>query len=72
MVMDEKKQLTTREAFAELISRRAWYKPLGITEGTASSVANRFREGKGVTIDKMEELLERAGFIVVQEKLWGE
>lgn len=61
--------MTTREAFEQLINQRAWYTDLEITEVTASALKSNFKKGK-VTLDKMEEVLEKAGFTVKQEKLW--
>lgn len=61
--------MTTREAFEQLIARRAWYKDLDITVSSAWSIKNNFKKGL-VTIDKMEEVLMKAGFTVKQDKLW--
>ena len=61
--------MTTKEAFAQLVARRGWHKDLGITDSAAYSVKNHFKSGD-ITIGKMEELLEKAGFTVKQEKLW--
>lgn len=61
--------MTTREAFEQLTKQRGWYKELGIPEGTASALKNHYKTGK-ISLDKMEEILEKAGFKVVQEKLW--
>lgn len=61
--------MTTKEAFEQLIHTRAWYKDLGISEPAAGALKNNFAKGK-VTIDKMEEVLLKAGFTVKQEKLW--
>ncbi|HEY0056279.1 MAG TPA: hypothetical protein VGB63_13060 [Pedobacter sp.] len=62
--------MTTKEAFEELISQRAWYKDLGLSEKAASSLKTNFKAGK-VSIEKMEELLEKSGFYsVVVEKHW--
>lgn len=61
--------MTTKEAFEQLIARRAWHKDLDITDSSAWSIKNNFKKGL-VTIDKMEEVLMKAGFTVKQEKLW--
>lgn len=61
--------MTTREAFEQLINKRAWYTDLEITEVTASALKSNFKKDK-VTLDKMEEILTKAGFTVKQEKLW--
>lgn len=62
--------MTTKQVFEEIISKRAWYKDLGYTEAKGSSLANRFRNNK-LSIDKMEEVITKAGYQVVQEKRWG-
>jgi hypothetical protein len=63
-------ELTTKEAFKKLIDERGFYKRVqGLNESTARSLKKYFNEGK-LTIDKMEDVLEKAGGIVVQEKLW--
>jgi hypothetical protein len=62
--------MTTKEAFKDLISKRKWYADLGLSETAAWSLAKRINDGKDVSLDKMEELLEKAGYKVIQEKLW--
>lgn len=62
--------MTTKEAFEELINQRAWYKDLGIPETTATNLKYNFGLGK-VSIEKMEEILEKAGYKVVHEKVWS-
>ena len=61
--------MTTREAFAQLMRQRGWHKDLGISDNTAWSAHNNFKKG-AISIEKMEEILEKAGFTVKQEKLW--
>lgn len=61
--------MTTREAFEQLIRQRAWYVDLEISETTATNLKANFKKGK-ISLDKMEEILTRAGFKVKQEKLW--
>lgn len=61
--------MTTKEAFEKLIGERGWYTALGLGDSTARSYAKRFRENK-LPAEKIEEILEKAGFKVKQEKLW--
>lgn len=61
--------MTTKEAFAQLVSQRGWHNDLGISDNTAWSANKNFKIGK-LSIERMEELLEKAGFTVKQEKLW--
>jgi hypothetical protein len=62
--------MTTKEAFKDLIAKRKWYAELGISETAAWSLAKRVNDGQEVSTDKMEELLEKAGYKVIQEKKW--
>ncbi len=60
----------TREAFAALINRRGIYKKLGVSISTVAGWKIYLSEGKSISLDKMEEMLLRAGGTVVQEKVW--
>jgi hypothetical protein len=62
--------MTTKEAFEALIKKKNWHKGLGITATAAYSLAGRFRDGEKISTDKIEDLLEKAGGKVIQEKLW--
>ncbi len=61
--------MTTHDAFQDLTSKRGWYKAIGITEKAASSAKTAFKNGK-ITLDKMEEVLSKAGYKVLTEKTW--
>lgn len=60
----------TREAFLALIGNRGVYKLLGVEPSTVSTWRQYLREGKNLSIDKMEEMLLKAGANVVSEKVW--
>ena len=62
--------MTTHEAFIQLINQRNWYQALEITREKAWSLAHQFKKGK-LSLDKIEEVLKLAGFVVVVEKQWG-
>jgi hypothetical protein len=66
----EEKGKTTKEVLQELISRRGWWKEIGLTEDQGNNYRTRFKSGK-MTIDKMEEILTKADYKVVQDKLWS-
>ena len=51
----------TEKLFAEVISKRAWYKPLGVTAGSGSTYKMRFENGK-LTEGTMIKILERLGY----------
>lgn len=62
--------MLTFEAFETLVSTRAWYKDLGITRVKALNYVYNFKKGK-LSVDAMETLLRKAGFNVMQEKVWS-
>jgi len=62
-------EMTTIEAFENLISKKGWYSTLGIPDNTARSYSKRYKDGK-LPIEKIEEILGKAGYKVVQEKIW--
>lgn len=61
--------MTTREAFESLISKKGWYIDLEIGDSTGRSYSKRYRDGV-LAIEKIEEILRKAGYTVKQEKLW--
>lgn len=66
------KQITgTREAFAAMLQERGVYKKLGVTKGTAHNYKRYLKEGKSISLDKMEQMLLKYGASVVQEKVWS-
>lgn len=67
--MMERNEKRTREAFEEMIHTRGIYKALNLNPNTVRGYRIAHKKG-GVTIDKMHELLTRAGWQVVQEELW--
>lgn len=64
------KGLSTTKAFDLLISKRNWWRTIGISEIRATNYKARFKSGD-LSAAKMEEILILAGGIVIQEKLWG-
>lgn len=61
--------MTTEEVFEKIISKRGWYHDLGYTYSNGSSIAKRYKDGK-LSLDKIEEVILKAGYTVKQEKLW--
>lgn len=61
---------TTKEAFCDLIEIRGIHNHLGVSSGMVRSFRDKIKTGKGISIDKMEEMLTKAGYKVIQEKLW--
>lgn len=62
--------MLTFEAFEILISTKYWYKEVGITRVKALNYIYCFKRGKLGT-DQMETLLRKAGFNIIQEKVWN-
>jgi len=61
--------MTKREAFEHLTSQRGWYKELDIPEKTANSAKVSFRKGQ-LSSDKIDEILLKAGYRIIQVELW--
>ena len=60
----------TRQAFEKMLEVRGVYKYLGVEPPTVSNWKRYLTEGKAVSLDKMEEMLEKFGARVKQEKVW--
>ena len=60
----------TRQAFAEMIKVRGIYKRLGVERSTVSTWKIYIREGKNISLDKMEEMLIKGGSTVVSDIQW--
>lgn len=60
----------TRQAFEKMISERGVYKKLGVERSTVATWKIYLREGKSLSLDKMEEMLFKYGAVAVQEKIW--
>jgi len=63
--------MTTLEAFGQMINTRGIYKTLEMNESTVRNFRIRFKKNPDlIKLSTMEEMLEKAGWVVVQEKLW--
>ncbi|WP_343566320.1 hypothetical protein [Sphingobacterium sp.] len=60
----------TKEAFAQMLSERGVYKKLGVDRSTVANWKTYLKEGRSISLDKMEEMLLKYGASVVQEKVW--
>lgn len=63
----------TREAFEFMISKRGIYKTLGVSPVTVASWKRSLngKDSRGLSLDKMEEMLIKAGYFVYEEKIWN-
>lgn len=60
----------TKEAFLQLISEKGIENRLGVNRTTVANWKAYIRDGKSISIDKMEEMLLKGGAKVVKEKVW--
>lgn len=60
----------TRAAFEAMISKRGIFHKLGVSKSTVAGWKIYLREGKSISLDKMEEMLIKGGATVTQEKVW--
>ncbi|MDR0266046.1 hypothetical protein [Sphingobacterium sp. 2149] len=60
----------TKEAFVQMLSERGVYKKLGVDRSTVANWKTYLKEGRSISLDKMEEMLLKYGASVVQEKVW--
>lgn len=61
--------MTTTEVLDEIMSKPRWYLDLGYSISNGKVMAMRYREGK-LSLDKMEEIIAKAGYSVLSEKQW--
>lgn len=58
------------ELFEEIINTRGVHHQLEMHEGTVRTYRKRYADGK-MTVEKMREVLMKAGYKMVQEERWG-
>lgn len=63
--------MTTKQAFKQLVFTKSVWKTLNIPAARILYFRNRVKNKKTVETDKMEELLLKAGYKIVQEKSWS-
>ena len=69
--MNDNKEITgTHAAFAELLKKRGLGAVTGIHKDVLSTYRQKLKKGINISIDKKEEVLLKAGALVVQEKVW--
>jgi transposase len=60
----------TKEAFLVMLEVKGISKELGVSKATVSNWKRYIKEGKVVSLDKMEEMLQKYGAKVEVEKVW--
>ena len=53
-----------------MIQERGIYKNLGVDTSTVANWKIYLKQGKSISLDKMEEMLVKGGATVVAEKIW--
>jgi hypothetical protein len=68
----EQKRLpqSLEKAFKLMLSERGIYKKIGIPQSTLGWYRNHFKNGGNVSEAKMRDMLEKAGWGMVQEEKW--
>ena len=56
--------------FRQIINTKGIHDQLGMHEGTVRTYRKRFADGK-MTVEKMREVLVKAGYKMEQEERWG-
>ena len=59
--------MTTDQAFTKVINTTGIYKKLKMNESTVKSLKKRNADGVFISIDKKIEILQKAGYQIIQE-----
>lgn len=62
---------TIDQLFGELINTKGIHGQLGMNESTVRVFRKRFNDGTPISVEKKREILEAAGYKMVQEERWG-
>ena len=62
--------MTTELAFEIMIAKRGIYKQLGIAKGTVGKIRYDLKHGKTISINQKISLLQKAGFVIIQDLRW--
>lgn len=62
--------MTTDNAFSEMIHLRGIHNDLGVSQKLVSVYRQHLKNGRHITLDQKIELLEKAGYNLVQEPKW--
>ena len=66
------KEVSTNDAFEHLVNSPYYWSLTGLSKEVARYYRSVLKTGnKPISTDKKEELLEKAGFTVKQEKTWN-
>lgn len=61
----------TDELFFEVIHQRAIHKKIEMTSDAVRAIRSRIKKGETVSEDLKSNVLSKAGYVIVQERLWG-
>jgi DNA-binding GntR family transcriptional regulator len=71
LLEDKKPGKSLDSLFREVINTKAIHAQLGINESTVRVFRKRFNDGTPISVEKKREILELAGYKMVQEERWG-
>jgi hypothetical protein len=61
----------TKQAFETMLQERGIYRKLGVDTSTVANWKTYLKKGQSISLDKMEEMLLKAGATIAQEKIWN-
>ncbi len=67
----EKRGRSLDSLFGEVINTKAIHAQLGMNESTVRVFRKRFNDGTPISVEKKREILEAAGYKMMQEERWG-
>lgn len=57
--------------FGVVINERAIHNEVDMNESTVRALRKKWNDGAPISVEKKREVLEKAGYQLVQEELWG-
>lgn len=69
IIFVKKNNMTTKEAFKQLISMRGWWQGILKDAEAGYKYKKRFEAGS-LSTDSIEKILSTAGYQIIQEKMW--
>lgn len=62
--------MTTNEALTQIFSTKKGFEKIGIPENTWNTIKKRFRDKRLLSDKIKDDIIKKAGFILVQDKQW--
>lgn len=68
--MSIESELSTRDAFKEVLKERGVSKKLGVDRSTVANWKRYLEKGENISSEKMEQVLKKAGWRVMSQQSW--